>query len=156
MGQERRAIRYNSVGLFLSESPAADPQSDALNFFNRVQSAQLSIDIARENVAQIGSEDFLVRKIVSEATTSLNIDYLLTDGYEEKILGLNITPAGQPLNGGTIYSGISEDKNAFLAIGDEAFDLTGYANRKNGYSGVDVLGVGNCFITDYKIWGKNK
>lgn len=151
MGQERRAIRYNSVGLFLSESPAANPQSDTLNFFNRVQSAQLSIDIARENVAQIGSEDFLARKIVSEATTSLNIDYLLTDGYEEKTLGLNITPSGQPLNGGTIYSGISEDKNAFLAIGDEAFDLTGYVNRKNGYSGVDVLGVGNCFITDYRI-----
>ena len=151
MGQKRQTIRYNSVGLFLSDQPAANPTSKALNFFNRVQSAQLSVDVTREDVSQIGSEDFLARKIVSEATTTLNIDYLLTDGHEEQILGLNIARAGQGLGAGTIYSGIKEDKNAFLVIGDEAFDLTGYANRANGYSGVDVIGIGNCFVTNYNI-----
>ena len=146
MGQERRTIRYNSIGLFLSEETAANPVSQEINFFNRVQSAQLSIDVAREDIAH-----FLTRKIVSEATTTLNFDYLLTDGHEEETLGLNLAAAGQAFQGGTIYSGIKEDKNAFLVIGDEAFDLTGYANRANGYSGVDVIGIGNCFITNYSI-----
>ena len=151
MGQERRAIRYNSVGLFLSESPADDPKGSAIRFFNRVQSAAFSVGLTRENLTHIGSEDFLTRKIVAEATMALDVQYLLTDGYEEKTLGLNITPSGQAMNGGTIHSGINEDKNAFLVIGDEAFDLTGYANRVNGYSGTDVLGIGNCFITNYTI-----
>ncbi len=151
MGKERRTIRYNSIGLFLSEETAASPVSSAIKFFNRVQSAQLQINVTREDVPQIGSEDFLVRKIVSEAQTTLSLDYLLTDGYEEQTLGLNLATSGQDLSAGSIYSGIKEDKNAFLVIGDEAFDLTGYANRSNGYSGTDVIGLGNCFITDYSI-----
>ena len=38
-----------------------------------------------------------------------------------------------------------------MAVGAEPFDLTGYENRNNHYSGVDVIGIGNCYITDYSI-----
>lgn len=151
MGLSRHAIRYNSIGLFLSESPGANPKPSSIHFFNRTQSATLAIDVARQDVQQIGDEDFLDRKIVTAANTTLSFEYLLTDGYEEKTLGLNIVPDGAPLSSGTIYEGLKEDKNAFLVIGEEPFDLTGYAHRTNGYSGTDAIGVGNCFITNYSI-----
>ena len=151
MGLSRHAIRYNAIGLFLSESPGSNPEPKNIYFFNRTQSTTLAIDVARQDIQQIGDEDFLDRKIVTEASTKLSFEYLLTDGYEEKTLGLNIAAGGGTFPSGTIYSGLKEDKNAFLVIGEEPFDLTGYAHRPNGYSGTDAIGVGNCFITDYSL-----
>jgi hypothetical protein len=151
MGLSRHAIRYNSIGLFLSESPGANPKPSSIHFFNRTQSTTLAIDVARQDIQQIGDEDFLDRKIVTEANTQLSFEYLLTDGYEEKTLGLNIASGGGSFPSGTIYHNLKEDKNAFLVIGEEPFDLTGYAHRPNGYSGTDAIGVGNCFITNYSI-----
>lgn len=147
----RNAIKYNSVGLFMTDSPAASPNTDSLYFFNRVQSASLSVDVQRQNVQHIGSEDFLDRKIVSEPNIQLSVDYLLTDGHEEKTLGLNVAQKGESMTSGSMYSNLREDKSVLMAIGREQFDLTGYANRDNGYSGTDIIGIGNCYITDYSI-----
>jgi hypothetical protein len=146
MARKRNSIKYNSVGLFLTDSPAASPETDLLRFFNRVQSASISVDVSRQDVQHIGSEDFLDRKIVSEPNTTLKVDYLLTDGHEEDLLGLNFM-----YNGKSVYHNLKEDRSILIAIGDEPFDLTGYENRQNGYSGIDVLGLGNCYITDYSI-----
>ena len=150
MGSFRNAIQYNAAGLFLTDSPAARPSSDKIYFFNRTQQANLSIDIPRQDIQHIGGEDFLDRKIVSESSVSLSFNYLLTDGYEENLLGLNIASGKCDITG-SIYSGVREDKSAFLVVGEEPFDLLGYAKRKNGYSGADAIGIGNCFITKYSI-----
>ena len=114
MPGKRNVIRYNSVGVFLTEDFA---EGKLLKFFNRAQSANLSVDIARQDVKHIGSENFLVRKIVSEASISLNIDYLLTDGYEEDTLGLNIgIPDSQNANG-SLHKKIKDNKSLFLVVG---------------------------------------
>ena len=147
MGSTRNAIRYNAVGLFLTDSPAAAPSTEKIYFFNRTQQANLTVDVPRQDIQHIGGEDFLDRKIVAEASINLNFDYLLTDGYEENLLGLNIASGNSHITG-TLYSGIREDKSAFLVVGDEPFDLLGYAKRRNGYSGTDSIGIGNCFITN--------
>ena len=36
-------------------------------------------------------------------------------------------------------------------IGEEPFDLAGYANRPSGFSGLDLLSIGNCFIKNYSV-----
>lgn len=163
MGKSRNVIQYNSVGLFLTDAPAADPETDKIKFFNRAQNVSLSIDVQRQDVKHIGGEDFLARKIVQSPDINLNINYLLTDGHEESLLGLNVTPGpvsmsekygvtSKPVSGdGTIYKNIKEDKNLFMVIGDEGFDLTGYAKRPEGYSGTDAIGIGNCFIKNYSV-----
>ena len=157
----RNAIRYNSIGVFLTESPAYNPKDETIKFLNRVQSASLSIDIQRQNVQHIGSDNFLDRKIVSAASVNLNLEYLLTDGYEEDVLGFNLNryteefgAIDRPVDDrkqGSLHNNIQEDKTAFLVVGEEHFDLTGYANRQNGYSGLDVVGIGNCFVTNYSV-----
>ena len=76
----RNAIRYNSVGVFFTESPAFAPKDETIKFLNRVQSASLSVDVQRQNVQHIGDDNFLDRKIVSAASVNLNLEYLLTDG----------------------------------------------------------------------------
>jgi hypothetical protein len=163
MAFARTAIRYNSVGLFLTDSPAYQPKSKDTKFVNRVQSTTISVDIDRQNVKQIGSDEFLARKIIKNGSINIDVDYLLTDGYEEDILGLNICPPSvyydknqdaipvEPEYSGTIYNGLEEDKNLFFMIGEEPFDLTGYANRPSGFSGLDLLSIGNCFIKNYSV-----
>lgn len=55
------------------------------------------------------------------------------------------------MTSGSMYSNLREDKSVLIAVGREQFDLTGYGNRENGYSGTDIIGIGNCYITDYSI-----
>ena len=71
----RNAIRYNSVGVFFTESPAFAPKDETIKFLNRVQSASLSVDVQRQNVQHIGDDNFLDRKIVSAASVNLNLEY---------------------------------------------------------------------------------
>lgn len=163
MGKTRNVIQYNSVGLFLTDAPSANPETDKVKFFNRVQNVGISIDVQRQNIQHIGGEDFLARKIVQAPDVNINASYLLTDGYEENLLGINVAPApitvspkygvmdNNSSQNGTIYKDLKEDKNMFMVVGDEGFDLTGYAKRPQQYSGTDAIGIGNCFLTNYNV-----
>ena len=84
-------------------------------FFNRVQSASLSVDVTRQDVQHIGSEDFLDRKIVSEGSTTLRMDYLLTDGYEESLLGFNILPSGKSFPNSELWWSENEQGDLVLS-----------------------------------------
>ena len=42
MPQLRNAIRYNAAGLFLTDSPAIQPETKDINFFNRGQKAEIN------------------------------------------------------------------------------------------------------------------
>lgn len=150
MPQLRNAIRYNAVGLFLTDSPAIEPETKDLHFFNRVQTADISVSVSRQDIKNLGSENFLDRKIVSEPDINIDFDYFLTDGHEENVLGLNIA-SGHAEISGTIYDKLREDKTAFLVIGEEPFDLTGYAGKPGKFKGCTAIGLGNCYLTDYTI-----
>ena len=150
MPQLRNAIRYNAAGLFLTDSPAIRPETKDIHFFNRVQTAEISVSLNRQDIKQIGSEDFVDRKIVSEPDININFDYFLTDGHEENTLGLNIASGHQSVSG-TIYEDLREDKSAFFIVGEEPFDLTGYAGKIEKFKGCTAIGLGNCYLTNYSI-----
>lgn len=150
MPQLRNAIRYNAAGLFLTDSPAIQPETKDIHFFNRVQKADISVSVNRQDIKNLGSDSFLDRKIVSEPDITINFDYFLTDGHEESVLGFNIASGHQDVSG-SIYKDLKEDKTAFLIIGEEPFDLTGYAAKPGKFKGCTAIGLGNCYLTDYSI-----
>lgn len=167
----RKSVKYNSAGLFLTDSPElSDQEIEQIHFFNRVQSTNLSIGVNRQNIKQLGSTEFIDRKIISEFDVNLSFDYLLTDGTEEHILGLGVAsgvfgtlddgsePNVPCLNKSestpispNIYQGLKDNKTAFLVIGAEEFDLTGYLEKEEGFSGTDCIAVSNCYLTNYNI-----
>lgn len=151
MDRKRNIVKYNSVGLFLADTVDRGQTISSLDFVNRVQSTNMSIQIDRQEIKGIGSQDFIDRKIVSEPNISVNIDYLLTDGHEENKFGFNVDGPQSQNYSGSIYSNLKEDKSLILAIGEEQFDITGNSNRDNGYSGIDIIGIGNCYINNYSI-----
>lgn len=167
----RKSVKYNSAGLFLTDSPElSDQEIDQIHFFNRVQSTNISVGVNRQNIKQLGSTEFIDRKIVTEFDVNLSFDYLLTDGTEEYILGLGVASGvfgtledgsepnlpcltrseSSPISP-NVYDGLKDNKNAFLVIGGEEFDLTGYLEREQGFSGTDCISVSNCYLTNYNI-----
>ena len=76
--------------------------------------------------SKLAQMNLLPRKIIKNGNINIDVDYLLTDGYEEDILGLNICPPSvyydknqdaipvDPEYSGTIYNGLEEDKNLSL------------------------------------------
>ena len=82
--------------------------------------------------------------MVRHGAINVSFDYLMTDGYEENLLGLNILgPAvkyddnGEAYNlnvqdSGTIYNNLKENKSLFFVVGDEGHDLTAYDKKELG------------------------
>lgn len=165
MPQKRNTVRYHSAGLFVTDRAKDNPDEDSVYFVNRVQSVDFSVAVNRENLKEIGSEDFIDRKIVSEPEINLNFNYFVTDGYEENIIGLNVYPKHQEYTDyygtrdvdedfskrGTIYNNIRENKDFFLAVGAEEFDVLRNLTGEYGTSQYDIAGFGNCFITNYSV-----
>lgn len=168
MAKTRNVIRYNSAGLFLADSVSDSGKEDdvakaEVKFFNKLQSFQFSVDTNRENIKQIGSDHYVARTMVRHGSINVSFDYLLTDGYEESLLGLNILGPnmkygedGEVYNlnvqdSGTIYNNLKENKSMFFVMGDEGHDLTEYDKRELGLEGTNVLGIGNGYISSYSF-----
>lgn len=167
----RKSVKYNSAGLFLTDSPEINGQTiDQIHFFNRVQSTNISVGVNRQNLKQLGSKEFIDRKIVTEFDVNLSFDYLLTDGTEEYILGLGVasgvfgtlddgsepnipclkTSESSPLSP-NVYQDLKDNKNAFFVVGAEEFDITGYLEKSGGFSGTDCISIANCYLTNYNV-----
>jgi hypothetical protein len=166
MPLSRKVIKYNSAGLFMTDFVEEDDQSvEKLFFVNRVQSLDFSVGLSRENIRQIGSNAYMERKIISEPDVTLNFEYLLTDGYEENILGLNAYPKPTEETDyhgtrrvdedfsqrGSIHNNLRDNKNAFLALGPEEFDIIKNLSEAEITAGYDVIGFGNCFLSNYSV-----
>jgi len=168
MAKTRNVIRYSSAGLFLADSVVDSNKEDdvaktEVKFFNKLQSFQFSVDTNRENIKQIGTDHYIARTMVRHGSINVSFDYLLTDGYEENLLGLNILGPdmkydqdGEVYNlniqdSGTIYNNLKENKSLFFVLGDEGHDLTEYDKRELGLEGTNVLGIGNGYISSYSF-----
>ena len=164
----RNHTRYNSVGLFLADTVTEQSEEEDLEkiqvqFFNKLQSFSFDVQTERKNVKQIGSHDYLTRKMFKNGSININFDYLLTDGYEEKALGLNILGPSVfydkegnketvTINeSGSIYKNFKENKSLFFVLGEEGADLTSYDRRPLGLEGTNVLGVGNAHVSSYSF-----
>ena len=145
----RNSIKYNTMGMLTSKSPGFNPADTGIYQLNRVQNSSYSIAVNRENVSHLGDDDFLVRKIYSAPTVEFNCSYLSTDGRNEHNLGFNIAKSGDPLPVDTFTNGIDKDINLFVAVSKSQDDFNFLAG--DGLSGIDVIGLGNCFLRSYSI-----
>jgi len=146
----RNTVKYNTLGIVVSDSPAYSPKTTGLNQLSRIQSADFNIDIQRENIKSFNSCDFLDRKIVKAPEVSFSCSYLLTDGRNEKLLGLNIAHKGGAMPFATCLSGLSGDINAFVGVAQDHSSFN-FITGGGSLQGIDFIGFGNCFLTDYSI-----
>jgi hypothetical protein len=126
---------------------------DAVMDLHRVQSANYSFTIARQDVNQFGELAAIDRIITDTPTVSFDTSYILANFDNENKLGFEVTPSGSSAT--TFVSCISglinSDSNAHQK---DYFILT----TKEGSDAVDntttgkyesIIGIGNGFITSY-------
>jgi len=152
----RNRVIYQSEGLFVSSGIRATGTGAHLQL-KRVQSANYSFEITRQDVNQFGQLARIDALVLQSPTVSLDLSYYLADGFNERALGFAVQ-TGAVGSGVNFASGqmiSSEGRNFFIATSAEGIDLnfdtgTGFT-ATNGLSGKGVIGIGNGFITDYTL-----
>jgi hypothetical protein len=146
---------YNVLGVAVSPSPATGwmfssataavpcAGTNLLKYIPRVQSASTALVINREEVNQFGQLNRIDQIITSPPDITLNMDYLLLDGYAESLLGF--ASSGQQTFVSGLIDGTETEKNYFIGVAPEGSDLITYANGNN----VNVIGIGNGTVSNY-------
>ena len=176
---------YNIWSLNVSEAPATGfsysdynnirhNRSDLTVFDNnlvypieRVNSFQYSLDIQRDNVAQLGSRDLIRRPIVNRPFISCSFGYYLVDIRNEKSLGFVVNypdMTGTPILSEEIcclrnFTGAETDsRNLYLAINPSSNEdinnriSNPFVSGANiSASGLYVMGFGNAYLTSYSV-----
>lgn len=150
---------FNTNGVAVSASPATGymfssgntnpPLSGAnlLTFLPRVQSVSIAANVPRQDVNQYGQLTRLDSLIVSAPTFTMNIDYLLVDGFAENLLGFAALGQQSFISG--LIDGTQSEKNYFLPIAPEGTDLIGSTLPLS--NGVNVVAIGNGVVSNYSV-----
>jgi hypothetical protein len=152
----RNRVIYQSEGLFTS-SGLNSQSSGEHKQLKRVQSANYSFEIARQDVNQFGQLARIDALVLQSPTVSLDLDYYLADGFNESALGFYMQGAGGakgPVTEGNFASGqmiSSSGRNFYIVTTSEGSDLNFENSSATALSGKSVIGVGNGFITNYSV-----
>ena len=151
----RNRVIYQSEGLYVSKEAFSSGKHQHAQL-SRVQSANYSYTINRQDVNQYGQLARIDSLVLDPPTVSVDFSYYLTDGLNERILNFYVqtgSAAGSTAEEGNFCSGhLSEGSgvNVYVVTSPESNDLNLPANTAIG--AVDrVIGIGNCYISDYSI-----
>jgi hypothetical protein len=163
----RNRVIYQSEGLYISEDAGSTLQADHEQV-ERVQSANYSYTINRQDVNQYGELARIDSIVLEPPTVSVDFTYLLTDGFNERCLGFFVqntgggagaqrnaeTAANQVGNFASGHMVAHSGQNIFIVTGPDGEDLNeqGALVDTNTDAARDtVIGIGNCYISDYSI-----
>ena len=148
----RNRVIYQSEGIMVSKEATSMTSANNTQLF-RVQSANYSYTINRQDVNQYGELARIDSLVLEPPTVSVDFSYYLTDGFNERVLGFyvqtGIAAQGNFASGHlTAGSGV----NVYIMTDPEGDDLN--ADTGGGASlaaAGTVIGIGNCYLSDYSI-----
>ena len=151
MAVGRNRVIYQSEALLFA--PSATGTNKGVNNrpsgIKRVQSANYSFTVNRQDVNQFGELGRLDSMILESPTVSLDFSYYPLSGDQEKVLGFNIDPDGGFLSGllKQEHSDVKEPcgGNYYIVTSPEGTD----ALRDKNAAKNTTIGIGNAEITDY-------
>jgi hypothetical protein len=138
----RKRVIYQSEALFVVATGASSPSQ-----LNRVQSANYSFDIARQDVNQYGQLAAIDRIIVEQPTVSLDFSYYANSGENENNLGFVLSSAKGAL--ANILSGGADQKNYYILVSPEGTDAN--IDTASATGNGKVIGIGNAGLTSYSV-----
>ena len=145
----RNRVIYQSEALYISKEATSQTSGHHAQL-ERVQSANYSFNISRQDVNQFGQLAKVGSMVLEAPTVSADISYLLTDGHNEKALGFYLKgPSDQ--DEGSFVSGHLADgsgKNLYITTVPEGKDANGVLVSGNNNM---VIGIGNAYVTDYTL-----
>ena len=150
-------IIYQSDSLFVSQAVNSNLSGQHVQL-DRVQSANYSFNINRTDVNQFGQLARIDSVVLESPTISVDVSYLLGDGFNEEVLGFSRSKSFSDAEStGFISKQISATSsvgtsgiNLYILTAPEGIDsnLSRGAVDKSDYS---VIGLGNCYLSDYTL-----
>jgi hypothetical protein len=116
----------------------------------RVQSANYSFTINRQDINQFGHLGRLDSVVLESPTVSLDYSYYLTDGENERLLGMITDGSLQSLSGMMTRTQNEFGNNYFILTVPEGRDAV-LGDQIVADANKTVIGLGNSYITDYSI-----
>jgi hypothetical protein len=116
----------------------------------RVQSANYSFTINRQDINQFGHLGRLDSVVLEAPTVSLDYSYYLTDGENERLLGMITDGSLQSLSGMMTRTQNEFGNNYFILTVPEGRDAV-LGDQIVADENKTVIGVGNSYLTDYSL-----
>ena len=119
----------------------------------RVQNANYSFSVNRQDVNQFGQLARIDAVAIDPPTVSLDFSYYLTNGVNEKLLGLNVEAVDDPnsegaLNTKFLEEGNPDGRNFFILTTAQGTDAVGQDHSANE-SKHSVIALGNGYVSSY-------
>ena len=162
----RNRVIYQSEALYVGPTPiAADHDRDNVLQLQRVQSANYSFNLERQDVNQFGELASIDRVILSAPTVSLDFSYLVANLHNESGLGfttLDLSNSDYISCISGILNKTSDEKNYFIKTvkeGADALSIDSHPDSDTFDEGAadelvqSTIGIGNGFITSYTAEG---
>ena len=86
----KNRVIYQSEALYVSKDASSQGTGDHAQL-NRVQSANYSFNISRQDVNQFGQLAKVGSMVLEAPTVSMDTSYLVTDGFNERALGFYVS-----------------------------------------------------------------
>lgn len=141
----KNRVIYQSDALFASKTVESTSSTEHAQL-RRVQSANYSFNITRQDINQFGQLSRLEAIILESPTVSFDSSYYLGDGYNEQVLSFaNDTNFNVGFISGQLSAGSGQ--NFYILTAPEGSD----ANFNPASSEYSTIGIGNTFLTDYSL-----
>jgi len=169
----RNRVIYQSEALYVGPTDTSANQKgcniahgqSAIKQIQRVQSANYSFNLERQDVNQFGELASIDRVILSAPTVSLDFSYLVANLYNESGLGFTVLDSDHSdyiscISG--ILNKTSDEKNYFIKTVKEGADEKSigvhpdsdtFTEPGAGHLAQSTIGIGNGFITSYTAEG---
>ena len=130
-----------------------------LKKLDRIQNCNFNFTINRKDINELGKLARIDSIVMEAPTVGLDFSYYITDGYNERLLGFNITgfkADGSTFidtniaNGAQAISGLLSDlqgNNYYILTVDEGEDVVGGTLTPSS----TIVGIGNAFISEYSF-----
>ena len=147
----RNRVIYQSEALFINKDASL---ANGYKQLERVQSANYSFTINRQDINQYGQLGKLDSIILDAPTVTADASYYLTDGYTERALGFLVGTGGNAdyIEGGFV-SGMLADgsgRNLIVLTTPEGTDAD-LPSRSSAAAANSTIGIGNCYLSDYSV-----
>ena len=149
----------DSAGTGLTASPFTSVSTGSLasgisllKKMDRIQNCNFNFTINRQDINEFGKLARIDSIVMEAPTVGLDFSYYVTDGYNERLMGFNITGVTDTniINNAQAISGLLGDlqgNNYYILTVDEGEDVVGGTLAPSS----TVVGIGNGFISEYSF-----
>jgi hypothetical protein len=152
-GYSTQEKAVSAAGTAMLPSPASWVRT-GVQQLRRVQSANYSFSLNRQDVNQFGQLARIDSVVIDPPTVSLDFSYYLTNGVNERLIGLDTLGQSSALtdeflDGGSAGEGSAADgKNFFISTTSQGRDSVGNTEKEDHKT---TIALGNGYVTNYSM-----